>query len=181
MSWWRGVGGLQGADDVSKYPPRAYKRTYSAIFFCTDTNQVSRAQALFYGGLVSIVSLEMFAEACDLGQGLREAINNSESMEELSSGPTSKNCATSLTGRGGRSQRAASNKDSEVSVWWESVCVRMDGNVEQDPRADTNPPPPSVNTYCHFYSIVMVWSMCLTFLNAFINKRWRYSREVFNV
>lgn len=27
---------------------------------------------------MSIVSLDVFAEACDLGQGLREAINNSE-------------------------------------------------------------------------------------------------------
>lgn len=32
---------------------------------------------LFYGGLVSIVPLEVFAEPCDLGQGMREAINNS--------------------------------------------------------------------------------------------------------
>lgn len=43
-----------------------------------DTNQVYCAQVFFYEGSFSIVSLEVFADPCDLGQGLREAINNSE-------------------------------------------------------------------------------------------------------
>lgn len=50
---------------------------FSSIF-CTDTNRVHCAQVFFYEALLSIVSLEVFAEPCDLGQGLREAINNSE-------------------------------------------------------------------------------------------------------
>lgn len=73
-----------------------------STIFCTDTNQVYRAQALFIGGLLSIVSLEVFAEPCDLGQGLREAINNSE-REGAVFRANFKNCVTSLTGKGGRS------------------------------------------------------------------------------
>ncbi len=67
----------EGADDVCEYPLCAKIHLISSIF-CTDTNQIYCAQVLFYGGLLSIVSLEVFAEPCDLGQGLREAINNSE-------------------------------------------------------------------------------------------------------
>lgn len=74
-----------------------------STIFCTDTNQVYRAQALFIGGLLSIVSLEVFAEPCDLGQGLREAINNSE-CEGAVFRANFKNCVTSLTRKGGRSR-----------------------------------------------------------------------------
>lgn len=48
---------------------------------------------------MSIVSLEVFAEPCDLGQGMREAINNSE-QEGAVFGANFENCATSLAGRG---------------------------------------------------------------------------------
>lgn len=68
---------------------------------CTDTNQVHCAQALFIGGLLSIVSLEVFAEPCDLGQGLREANNNSE-REGAVFRANFKNCVTSLAKKGGR-------------------------------------------------------------------------------
>lgn len=87
--WWgarrkeggeRWAGGKQGRKVQMmcvKYTLWAKIHLFSSIFR-TDTNQIYRAQVLFYGGLLSIVSLEVFAEACDLGQGLREAINNSE-------------------------------------------------------------------------------------------------------
>lgn len=77
----------------------------------------------FYEGFLSIVSLEVFAEPCDLGQGLREAINNSEHGGAVFRA-NFENCATSLTARGGEEGAgAASNKDSEVSVWW--ACARV--------------------------------------------------------
>lgn len=75
---------------------------FSSIF-CTGTNQIYRARVLFCGGLSSIVSLEVFAGACDLGQGLREAINNSE-HEGAVFRANFENCATSSTGREGRRQ-----------------------------------------------------------------------------
>lgn len=49
----------------------------------------------FYEGSSSFVSLEVFAEPRDLGQGLREAINNSE-HEGAVFGANFENCATSL-------------------------------------------------------------------------------------
>lgn len=90
------------------------KYTYSAVFSARTLIRSTVLRSSFYGGLLSIVSLDVFAEPCDLGQGLREAINNSE-HEGAVFRANFKNCATSLTGWE-EGARVASNKDSEVSV-----------------------------------------------------------------
>lgn len=76
---------------MCKYPLSAEIHLFSSIF-CTDTNQAFCVQVLFYEGLLSIVSLEVFAEPCDLGQGLREAINNSEHEVSCLQGQLRKVC-----------------------------------------------------------------------------------------
>lgn len=63
---------------------------------------------------MSIVLLEVLAEPCDLGQGMREAINNSKQEGAVFWAKNSfKNCATSLPGLG--EAVAATNKDGKVS------------------------------------------------------------------
>lgn len=89
---------------MCEYSLGAKTHLFSSIF-CTGANQIECAQVVFCGGLLSIVSLEVFAEACDLGQGLREAINNSEHEGAVFGANYEKTVPLLLAGRRGRSQR----------------------------------------------------------------------------
>ena len=84
------------------------KPAHSAVF---SARTLIRSTVLcFYGSLLSIVSLEVFAEVCDLGQDKREGergggINNSECEETVFRANLEKVCHF-LVGevRGGRSR-----------------------------------------------------------------------------
>lgn len=116
----QGGGEEEGADDVCKYS-LCTKIHYSALFFCTDTNQIQCAQVFFLWGLLSIVSLAVFAERCDLGQGLRETINNSEHVGAVFRANFLKWCHF-FNAQGERGAWAASNEDNEASVQW-TLCT----------------------------------------------------------